>query len=111
MQDLFEAARSILADMDDRAELKTVVTAPKVTIRQKIGDIVRYIKSRGSANFLAFIHKASSRLEIVVTFLAILELIKRHRVQANQTQMFGEIDLQPAEEWDEDSDFELEFGE
>lgn len=111
VEDLVEAARSILADMDDRAELKTVVTAPRVTIRQKIGDIIRYIKSRGSANFLAFIHKASSRLDIVVTFLAILELIKRRRVQANQTQMFGEIDLQPAEEWEEDSDFELEFGE
>lgn len=111
LADLVEAARGVLATFDDRVELKTVVTAPAVTIRQKIGEMIRMIKTRGRASFLAFVHGARSRLEIVVTFLAMLELIKRRRVKASQESLFGEIDLQPAEEWDENSDFELEFGE
>jgi segregation and condensation protein A len=111
LEDLVEAARAILVAFDNRPELKTVVTAPTVTIRQKIGDIIRFIKARGKASFLTFIHGAKSRIEIVVTFLAMLELIKRRRVQASQAQLFGEIELQPAEEWEESGDFELEFGE
>jgi segregation and condensation protein A len=109
--DLVDAAQAILLVLDNRSELKTVVTAPTVTIRQKIGDIVRLIKARGKASFLSFTHGAHSRLEIVVTFLAVLELIKRHRVQVRQELLFGEIELQPAEEWDRGGDFELEFGE
>jgi segregation and condensation protein A len=54
---------------------------------------------------------AHSRLDIVVTFLAVLELIKRHFIQAQQSQLFGEIELQPSEAWDENVEFDLEFGE
>jgi segregation and condensation protein A len=50
-------------------------------------------------------------LEVVVTFLALLELVKRQMVTANQESLFGQIEFQPAESWSEDTDFEIEFGE
>jgi chromatin segregation and condensation protein Rec8/ScpA/Scc1 (kleisin family) len=52
-----------------------------------------------------------SRLEIVVTFLAVLELVKQRRVAAQQEGIFSDIELVPSENWREDQDleFELEF--
>jgi len=38
-----------------------------------------------------YAHGAVSRLEVIVTFLALLELIKRLKVSARQEEMFGEI--------------------
>jgi chromatin segregation and condensation protein Rec8/ScpA/Scc1 (kleisin family) len=35
-----------------------------------------------------------SRLEIAVTFLAVLELLKRRRIEVMQEQLFGEIVIQ-----------------
>jgi len=48
-------------------------------------------------------HNARSRIEVIVTFLALLELIKQQRVRALQPQPFGEISIvarqpDPAEE-------------
>jgi segregation and condensation protein A len=51
------------------------------------------------------------RLDVVVTFLALLELVKRHMVRAEQDQLFGRIEFEPAEAWNEDLSFEIEFGE
>jgi segregation and condensation protein A len=53
----------------------------------------------------------NNRLEIVVTFLAMLELIKRRIVGANQTSLFGDIELQSEGEWGHLEDQELEFDE
>lgn len=46
--------------------------------------------------FSRILGKAYGRLEVVVTFLAVLELIKQHEVVAVQQDTFGEIWLAPA---------------
>jgi chromatin segregation and condensation protein Rec8/ScpA/Scc1 (kleisin family) len=40
-----------------------------------------------------------------------LELVKRHLVQASQDQLFGDIKIDATENWNESEEFELEFGE
>jgi len=47
----------------------------------------------------------------VVTFLAMLELVKRRLVRVKQDSLFGEIEMESDEEWQDDEEFELEFGE
>ncbi len=112
LDDLVEAARTIFTSLDLRPDLKTVVAPSPVTIRQKIGLIVNQLRQRGRATFQHLIRSASSRLEIVVTFLAMLELIKRNRIDARQGSLFGDIEISPSGETNGDDDeFELEFGE
>jgi chromatin segregation and condensation protein Rec8/ScpA/Scc1 (kleisin family) len=54
-------------------------------------------------------------LEIVVSFLAVLELIKLRRITARQDELFGDIELLPGENWrgdsQEESELDLEFDE
>lgn len=111
LADLAAAAREAFIQSDNRPELGTVVAAPRVTIRDKIGVIVHSLRQRSQTTFQQLLGQSNTRLDIVVTFLAMLELVKRHLVHAQQESLFGEITLEPADEWNVDAEFELEFGE
>ena len=111
LNDLVNAVRAAFAQADDLPELKTVVAAPRITIRDRIRHIVGKIKIGQRTSFRRLLGKGHTRLEVVVTFLAMLELVKRRYLKAQQETLFGDIDLLPAEEWDDNPEFEIEFGE
>jgi len=109
--DLRRALEDALAPGPTGPSLETVVSAPKVTIRDQIRLIVTSIRARGKTSFRLLLRKVKSRLEIVVTFLAVLELVKLGRVVAQQELLFDDIELVPSDTWREDQEveFELEF--
>jgi segregation and condensation protein A len=110
--DLLEAVRRALALVPDRPALGTVVAPPKVTIRDQIRLIAGALREQGGrVVFQRLLADAQSRMEIVVTFLATLELIKRRKIEARQAALFGEIELVSLGEWAEDEAglAELEF--
>ncbi len=109
LADLLEAAESILGNEKEKQALGSVISAPKVTIREKIAYIADTLGRNKNSNFKLLVGSAKSRLEIVVTFLALLELVKRYRVAAHQDALFGSIEIERATEWDQDEEFELEF--
>ncbi len=111
LEDLVTVAGTILSRSDDRTSLDAVVTPSPVTIRQKISLIARLLRQKGRGTFHSFLNGARSRLDIVVTFLAMLELIKLHIVHAQQERNFSEIHIETLNAWDEDQEFELEFDE
>ncbi len=111
LPELVQAAWDVFQLAEPKPTLDTVVAAPRVTIREKISQIVAAIRQRGRARFRTMLGKTQSRMEVVVAFLAMLELVKRRRVAATQAEMFAEIEIEPAEAWDDGIDFELEFGE
>ncbi|MDH5507914.1 MAG: segregation/condensation protein A, partial [Anaerolineae bacterium] len=111
VMDLAAAAERIFSQVDHRAPLDTVVKAPRVTIREKIKLITQTLRVDGKTTFRTLLGEKRSRVDIVVTFLAMLELVKRFRVAASQSNLFGDIELSPAEEWSDEADFELEFTE
>lgn len=109
LTDLLEAAESALQQEREKQSLGTVIAAPKVTIRQKIAYLSEQLRNNPQISFRKLIENSHSRLEVVVTFLALLELVKRYRVSARQEALFGEIHIERSEEWSEDEEFELEF--
>lgn len=109
LTDLLEAAESALQQEREKQSLGTVIAAPKVTIRQKIAYLSEQLRNNPQISFRNLVENSHSRLEVVVTFLALLELVKRYRVSARQEALFGEIHIERSEEWSEDEEFELEF--
>lgn len=109
LEELVSAARDIFGGQGNLPPLSQVVSIPRITIRQKIDTIIEHLRSTGSVTFYKLITTSGNRLEIVVTFLAMLELIKRRIVAANQNTLFGEIELQSEGEWGNMEDQELEF--
>jgi segregation and condensation protein A len=115
LADLVEAARAAMAALENKSELGAVVAAPRVTIREKVKAIVSSLRQSRQIAFSTLLSSARTRLEVVVTFLALLELVKQHMVQIRQDSLFGEIQLQASESFDnlsgDEADIELEFGE
>ena len=111
IEDLMKAAQVAFIEADNRPELGTVVTPPRVTIREKIAIIIQALKRGQSTSFKSLIGKKRRRIDVVVTFLAMLELVKRYLINAHQDTLFGDIMLENSNSWDDDIDFELEFGE
>ncbi len=89
--------------------LATVIAPPKITIREKIALMTSVLRREGRLVFQRLFTRPPSRLEVVITFLAMLELIKRHLIRANQETLFREIVVEPSERFGEREEFELEF--
>ncbi|MFA4833878.1 MAG: segregation/condensation protein A [Patescibacteria group bacterium] len=65
----------------------------KINIEDKILAIQKALLDTIRVNFSKFLEKAGSKTEIIVSFLAILELIKQRDVFAEQEILFGEITI------------------
>jgi segregation and condensation protein A len=111
LPDLVAAAHSVFALANGKPSLNSVVAPIRITIREKIGLITRTLREKSRSTFRALLGERQTRIEVVVTFLAMLELVKRRLVRVRQDSLFGEIEMEPDEEWQDDEEFELEFGE
>ncbi|MDI6857821.1 MAG: segregation/condensation protein A [Dehalococcoidia bacterium] len=74
------------------------VERERVTVRQKIEEIESRLRSVGKLSFRSFISVCRSRIEVIVSFLAVLELIKALRLAAEQEELFGDIVLVAVED-------------
>lgn len=115
IDDIALAALDVLNRSVAQSPLGAVVAIPRVTIRETITNIVQTLRTRGQTTFSRLIDRFTSRLEVVVTFLAMLELVKRHYVIASQDQLFADIALEFSNDIQEidrnENGFDLEFGE
>jgi segregation and condensation protein A len=65
-----------------------------VSVKQKIDDIRRALARMKETSFHAMLRDARSRSEIIVSFLAVLELVKQQTVFLRQEETFGDIVIQ-----------------
>ena len=66
-----------------------------VNIAQRRSDLLGSIRRHGRVSFTRLIADCRTRLEAIVTFLAILDLLKTEDLRAEQESAFGEIVLTP----------------
>jgi len=109
LADLRAAAEGIYAGEAEKEALGTVISAPRFTIREKIALIAERLSNHRNANFAGLLGSNPSRLEVVITFLALLELIKRYRVSVQQESLFSDIHIEKLEEWGVNEELEIEF--
>jgi segregation and condensation protein A len=112
LEDLTLLAFQVFIGKADLPALSRVVSMPRVTIREKIHIILNILRRSGRASFKNLAVN-QNRLEIVITFLAMLELIKRSVIDAEQPDLFGDISLLAIGDLGEDQEdqVEIEFEE
>ncbi|PIS05433.1 MAG: hypothetical protein COT81_01480 [Candidatus Buchananbacteria bacterium CG10_big_fil_rev_8_21_14_0_10_42_9] len=79
--------RSILPDIPKETIKRTI------SIQQKIADIRNRILSSASLDFSKILNEAKDKTEIIVSFLAVLELIKQRTVTVEQDGLFTNITI------------------
>jgi segregation and condensation protein A len=94
--DLLAAVRVALAQMpEDLPSSPGLVVPFTLTIHDQIRLIGRVTAGGKPVMFRELVTGATHRLEIIVTLLAVLELIKRRQVTVSQGSLFGEISIVP----------------
>ncbi|MDA8235522.1 MAG: segregation/condensation protein A [Clostridia bacterium] len=90
--DLLDALKDVLNRVDEEVPTAREIPREEVSIRDKMREVLRRMVFH--TNGLAFRElfvKSVTRVEVVVTFLAVLELIKLRKIQIHQSRLFGEI--------------------
>jgi len=91
---LINAFQTVLKRVETRENL-TEIFGENFTVSDKIDQILKTISGGNSVRFSQLFVSAASRVEVVVTFLALLELIRLKQVRAVQNDPFAEIEIRP----------------
>lgn len=80
-----------------RSRIPENIDYDEYRIEDKMDDIIRILKVRKTAPLEDFFRKAESKMELIVIFLAVLELIKERFIKVVQYERFGDIVLEGQE--------------
>jgi segregation and condensation protein A len=92
---LINAFQNVIKRVEAREELQQIF-GENYTVSDKIETILARVSEGGALKFSELFAEMASRVEIVVTFLALLELIRLKQVCAIQPGQFGEIEIAAA---------------
>jgi segregation and condensation protein A len=91
--DLINAFNKVLKRISSKSEDLREIFEENYTVSDKIDLIMKMTGSGVPLRFTELFAHAASRTEIVVTFLALLELIRLKQLTAVQEGAFGDIEL------------------
>lgn len=101
--DLGRFFKAVLKRLEPFITIPEEVIIKTVNIREKIETIKQRILAEASINFQSLLSSTTSRTDIIVTFLALLELVKLRAIAVVQDDMFSPIQVQRRAETIEES--------
>lgn len=90
LSDLLAAVQEVF-EVTPAPPVGEVVAPVTVTVAEQIARIEDHLAGRRQVCFREVLSEAATRIEVIVTLLALLELIKQDRARVRQEQLFGEI--------------------
>jgi len=91
--DLLKALKRAIEKAPEQADPHVVTRFP-ITIEEKAAEIMHTLLARSSVTFFELV-AGLTKMHIVVTFLALLELAKNHRIIVQQDERFDDIIVAP----------------
>jgi len=91
LHNLEGALTNVLASLEKEEKLPEARVRPMVTIEEMMDRLLTRIQSKLNMSFREFAGDTVERVEIIVSFLALLELVKQGSVDADQHTSFADI--------------------
>ena len=85
---MFEAT---LRNLDTWVSLPHEAIARTISIKERIANIQDMISKQANINFTELLKSSKNKVEVIVTFLALLELVKQRSIAVVQDSIFDEI--------------------
>ena len=89
--DLHKIFTSTLQNIPTNEELKKQIIEEVVSIEEKILQLKDSLEARMKIAFHEMIEESTNKIDVIVTFLAMLEMVKQKLVMVKQREIFGEI--------------------
>jgi segregation and condensation protein A len=90
-EQLAQAMQAILVRLEPIVILPESIMEKTVTLHEKMRHIQKLLKSAKGVSFRALLDQSRSKIEKIVSFLALLELVKQEEVAVSQTEPFDDI--------------------
>lgn len=90
--ELIQAFQGVLKRFEDEDDL-TEIADDRFTVSDKIDYLITNVSKGQKVKFYQLFEEASTKSEVLVTFLALLELIRLNEFQVRQNGVLGEIEL------------------
>lgn len=90
-QNLAAALRTALTEMEKEEKLPEARVRPMVTIEEMMDRLMTRVQKAVNMSFKEFSGEAKERVEVIVSFLALLELVKQGAVDVIQGRHFDDI--------------------
>lgn len=94
--DLNGSFHNLLKRLKPVAALPQVQINHSVSVKQKIESIYAAVKKWSNVRFTQLMQGAEGKTEIIVSFLALLELIKQDKIMIEQTTSFADMEISHA---------------
>ncbi len=107
INDLVDSLESIYLEEEEIKELGTVISIPRVTIRKKVQTIINLLTEEKTINFSKVLNGNNSRFNVIIVFLAVLELIKQEYITTNQSSLFSDIEIEATSKINLSNEFEM----
>ncbi len=92
-QALADALARILAAREEVEQLPEARVKPMVTIEEMMDQLAERVQTAMTLSFKEFAGSAKEKIEVIVSFLALLELVKQGAVAAEQYGAYGDIKI------------------
>ena len=104
--------KSIIRRQEDkvdpiRSKFGTIKREP-ISLETKIMDVMHYARKHRKFSFRQMLERQRDKLEVVVSFLAILELMKIGKIHLTQEHTFDDMWIETLEQEGEEGELELE---
>lgn len=109
LQRIFESVMKRREDKVDpiRSNFGTIRQEP-VSLEEKITSVMDYARKHRRFSFRAMLERQGDKLEVVVTFLAVLELMKIGKIHLTQENLFDDMEIETLEEEGDEEELNLE---
>lgn len=91
--DLKKNFLKILSEIPVIEKLQEEIVAEVVTLEEKINDLEATLRKRVESSFHDLVSGAKEKIDVIISFLAILEMVKQRIVQVDQKKLFSDIRL------------------
>ena len=108
LYDLLQALQQLLSERPE--PLVHEVSVEQLSVAERINQVMTALQGQQSLTFAELFTAQRSRQEVIVTFLALLELVRLRLVRLLQSQRFGPIWISPAVAADDAGEIAAEEG-
>jgi len=95
-EDLKSALYNLLKRLKPINPLPKVSIDRAITVKQKIESIYNLLKQHKKISFMKILAEAENKTELIISFLAILELVKAGSATARQDRSFSDLEISKA---------------
>ena len=108
LQSIFESIMKRQENKIDpiRSKFGTISREP-VSLEQKVSSVMDYARKNRRFSFRQLLERQADKLEVVVTFLAVLELMKMGKIHLTQEHLFDDMNIETLEPEGEQGELDL----